>query len=51
MIKSVKKVFDILKLLKNHHRLSLIEVARELQIPKTTVFNIMSSLEEMAVVH
>jgi len=50
MIKSVKKAFDILKLFKTHHRLSLIEISKELQIPKTTVFNILSSLEETAVV-
>lgn len=50
MIKSVKKVFDILKLLKTHSTLGLTEISKELGIPKTTVFNILCSLEEMAIV-
>ena len=50
MIKSIKKGFDILKLFKTHHSLSLIEISTKLDLPKTTVFNILSSLEQMAVV-
>ena len=50
MIKSIQKVFDILKLFKTYHALGLTEISKKLCIPKTTVFNILSSLEEIAII-
>lgn len=52
MNNTVMKTIDILKLISNHKEgLSLAQIAKELNLPKSTVFNIVHSLVELEMLH
>ncbi|HEY4537681.1 MAG TPA: IclR family transcriptional regulator [Erysipelothrix sp.] len=50
VINSVVDSFKILDLISEHHEMGIADIAKQLELPKTTVFRIIKSLEEAKVI-